>query len=42
MIFSPMKQEMTNCSRKNRDQMMLGGLKYDKFTSLRDSVFCLL
>ena len=35
MIFSPKIQEMTNCSRKirdfSRDQMMLGGYKYDAF-----------
>ena len=34
MIFSSVKQEVTNCSRKirdnSRDQMMLGGYKYGK------------
>ena len=35
MIFSSMKKEMTNCSRKirdlSRDQMILGGYKYVEF-----------
>ena len=34
MIFSSIKQEMTSCSEEikdyDRDQMMLGGYKYDR------------
>ena len=34
MIFSSIKQEMTNCPRKirdySRDQMMVGGYKYER------------
>ena len=41
--FSPVKQEMTNCLKKirdfSRDQLRLGGYKYDAFYCLRDSVF---
>ena len=42
MIFSPIKQEVTNCSKEiwdfSRDQMMLGGYKYDAFYCLKDLV----
>ena len=44
MIFSSKIKEMTNCSMEikilTRDQMMLGGYKYDDFGWMRDSVFC--
>ena len=44
MIFSLKIQEMTNCSKEikilTRDQMMLGGYKFDDFVWMRDSVFC--
>ena len=43
MIFSSKIQEMTNCSKKirvfARDQMMLGGYKYDRIRQLKNSVF---